>query len=74
MESNPVDLYKHYKGGIYKILHYGTHTETGERMVVYKQPNGASIWVRPASMFFENVLVDGISQPRFKLIVDDSTI
>jgi hypothetical protein len=52
MESNPVDLYKHYKGGIYKILHYGTHTETGERMVVYKQPNGASIWVRPASMFF----------------------
>lgn len=60
-------LWKHYKGGMYQILHTATHTETGEDLVVYQSLNGNQVWVRPADMFYGAVeLENGKKVPRFR--------
>ena len=60
--------YQHYKGGIYTVLTTrATHTETNERVVVYRNEEGG-VFVRPRDMFFEDVEVDGVMVPRFKEI------
>lgn len=47
------------------------HSETLEDMVVYRQLYGEhSMWVRPASMFFETVSIDGKEVPRFEKVED----
>lgn len=59
-------LYRHYKGALYFVLYTGTHTETMEKLVIYVSAKDASkVWVRPYSMFIENVEVDGQQIPRF---------
>ena len=63
--------YRHYKGGEYEVLSNATHTETLEDMVVYRALYGeGKVWVRPASMWCENVNVMGKIQPRFAPIED----
>jgi hypothetical protein len=66
-------LYKHYKGSEYQVLHLARHSETEEWLVVYKQCYGdEAVWVRPMSMFIEQVTVsDGSRIPRFDLIKAD---
>ncbi|MFZ1257900.1 MAG: DUF1653 domain-containing protein [Candidatus Saccharimonas sp.] len=66
--------YRHYKGHIYRVLGEAQHTETGERLVAYRalQDNGTVIWVRPYTMFFDTVTVDGVKQPRFERIGDET--
>lgn len=62
-------LYEHYKGLRYKIMGVARHSETLEELVVYQALYGESdIWVRPLNMFLENIVINGQSQPRFKLI------
>lgn len=59
-------LYRHYKGRDYEVLGTATHSETGEHLVVYRPCYGErGLWVRPHSMFFETVIVDGRPLPRF---------
>jgi hypothetical protein len=42
------------------------HSETAELLVVYRPMYGdRGLWVRPLSMFIEQVDVDGVLQPRF---------
>ena len=61
--------YRHYKGGEYEVLGVATHSESEERLVVYRPLYGAGeLWVRPLAMFIESVEVDGQSVPRFSLI------
>ncbi len=61
--------YRHYKGGEYQVYGVARHSETEERVVVYRPLYGdAELWVRPLSMFIENVEVAGLLQPRFALI------
>jgi len=61
--------YEHYKGMRYKILGVGRHSESLEEMVVYQALYGAGdIWVRPVTMFLENVLINGELTPRFKKV------
>ncbi len=61
-------LYRHYKNKTYKFIGTAKHSETLEDVVVYEclydNPR-AKVWVRPYSMFFEDVQVDGKSMPRF---------
>lgn len=71
LNNQPLKLgrYQHMKGKHYAVLYIATHSETLEPMVVYRQLYGdESVWVRPLSMFMEEVDVDGVKIPRFKYI------
>jgi hypothetical protein len=68
--SIPLGRYRHYKGKDYTVLGVAKHSETQELLVVYRPEYGErGWWVRPLSMFCENVMVDGRSVPRFERIV-----
>jgi len=59
--------YRHYKGNEYEVIGLATHSETLEAMVVYRPLYGeGGLWVRPAAMFGEDVVIDGRSRPRFE--------
>lgn len=62
-------IYQHYKGGKYRVLGVGCHTEAHEYFVVYAplEPKAdiPEFWIRPYAMFTESVEIDGIVQPRF---------
>lgn len=58
--------YRHYKGNLYQVEGIAKHSETEELMVVYRPLYGEqSLWVRPLTMFIEEVDVEGIKIPRF---------
>ena len=64
-------IYEHYKGNQYKVIDIARHSETDELLVLYSPMYGdKSLWVRPFSMFFEKVIVDGLQVPRFKYVGD----
>ncbi len=64
--------YRHYKGNFYEVLALARHSETEEPYVVYRCLYGDfSVWVRPAAMFCEKVLLDGREVPRFTYCGDD---
>ena len=61
--------YRHYKGGEYDVIGLCRHSETLEPMVVYRALYGDSgLWVRPAKMWTETVLVNGETLTRFTRI------
>ena len=61
--------YRHYKGNYYEVLGMARHSETVEEMVVYKALYGdGGVWVRPASMWNEEVEVGNQRVPRFALV------
>ncbi len=61
----PGALYKHYKGGLYKILHIGYSAEDVSLQVIYQCENSKEVWVRSLIEFLD-VLEDGTQ--RFTLI------
>ena len=62
-------LYRHFKGGLYRVEGVARHSETLEEMVVYHVLYGeGGLWVRPASMWNEAVTHEGVLQPRFELV------
>ncbi|WP_129128262.1 DUF1653 domain-containing protein [Geomonas oryzae] len=64
--------YRHYKGNYYEVIGTARHSETDERMVVYRPLYGeGGLWVRPEAMFMEQVEVDGVLQPRFSRCLSD---
>ena len=61
--------YQHYKGPFYEVIDVARHSETEEEMVVYRTLYGDfSLWVRPLSMFTEDVLFEGKKVKRFTYI------
>lgn len=65
-------LYRHYKGGNYQVIGVARHSETDEQLVVYRcLCDNDSLWVRPLTMFFETVLIDGRTVPRFERNVSE---
>lgn len=61
--------YRHFKGNEYEVLGVAKHSETLEEYVVYRALYGeGGLWVRPAAMFLEEVVVDGRTMPRFAYI------
>ncbi len=64
--------YKHAKtGNLYRILGVAKHSETLEDLVVYEalydNPK-SKLWVRPLSMFEEEVEIEGQKKKRFERI------
>ena len=71
MIETPQGLYRHYKGGQYRVLGTVRHSESLEPMTLYQALYGQQgLWVRPAAMFSENVDIDGQVQPRFTRVGD----
>lgn len=69
IEELPTGLYRHYKGNEYEVLYIGTHTESGERLVVYRDTHDTTkVWLRPVTMFLETVEADDEVVPRFERI------
>lgn len=61
--------YRHFKGREYSLLYLALHSETLEPIVVYQALYGAcGIWVRPASMWNETIVRDGVEITRFTRI------
>lgn len=61
--------YRHFKGNEYEVIGIARHSETLEKMVVYRALYGdARIWVRPAKMWNETVERDGKAFQRFTYI------
>jgi len=71
MDVNKILKYRHYKGNEYEVLGEAKHSETLEEYVVYRALYGNhAIWIRPKTMFFETVEVNGKQVPRFELLSD----
>lgn len=67
----PKGLYRHYKGSEYQVIDVARHSETEEWFVVYQThyiDEDASTWIRPATMFMENVEIGGEVIARFQFI------
>ena len=61
--------YRHFKGMEYEVVGIAHHSETMEDMVVYRALYGeGDLWVRPASMWDEEVERGGMTYKRFTLI------
>lgn len=73
--TTPPGLYRHYKGNLYRVLDTVRHSETLEPMTLYRALYGEQgLWVRPAAMFAEAVVVDGVQQARFARIPDEISL
>ena len=69
MQAIKPGIYRHYKGFDYEVIDMAIHSETLEELVLYRPLYGDSkLWVRPASMFLERLLVEGRTVTRFEYI------
>ena len=61
--------YRHFKGNEYEVVGVAKHSETLEEFVVYRALYGdGGLWVRPATMWNEEVERDGKKYKRFTFI------
>ena len=61
--------YRHFKGGEYIVLGTAREHQTFEEMVIYMQTyDKPRTWVRPLSMFLDDVDDHGNRKPRFEFI------
>ena len=62
-------IYQHYKGGRYEVFDVVRHSETTEPMVLYRHlDDDGGTWVRPYTMFFEEIEKEGRTILRFTLV------
>lgn len=70
------EIYRHFKGNMYRILNIAEHTETGEKLVIYQSVDDESkIYARPLEMFMSTVdrekYPDAEQSMRFELVKDE---
>ena len=61
----PLGLYRHFKGGEYRVIAVAHHSEDLSELVVYESLTGGGVWVRPLSMFLDTKEYEGKEVPRF---------
>jgi hypothetical protein len=71
LPETPRGRYRHYKGRDYEVLGVVRHSETLEPLVLYRTLyDDSGPWVRPHALFFGEVEIDGVRQPRFRFVGD----
>ncbi|MCR5620024.1 MAG: DUF1653 domain-containing protein [Lachnospiraceae bacterium] len=70
------ELYRHFKGGLYRIVTIAQHTETQEGLVVYRSEDDPSkVWARPVTLFCSPVdrvkYPDAAQEMRFEKVTGD---
>ena len=70
------ELYKHFKGGLYRIVTIAQHTETEEGLVIYRSEDDPSkVWARPVVNFLSPVdrvkYPDATQEMRFEKVFED---
>lgn len=56
IEEGKGKIFRHFKGDLYLVLDFVIHSETGEKLVLYKALYGdCGMFVRPYDMFVEEV-------------------
>ncbi len=69
MNEIKLGKYRHFKGNEYEVIGIANHSETLEKMVVYRALYGEKeIWVRPAEMWNEEITRDGKTFKRFEFV------
>jgi hypothetical protein len=74
MEKIKIGKYQHYKGKFYNVIGVARHSETLEKLVVYialyksEEFGENALWVRPLSMFTEEIEINDKKIPRFNFI------
>ena len=69
MDEIKLGKYRHFKGNEYEVVAIANHSETMEKMVVYKALYGeCGFWVRPISMWNETVEREGKIFKRFEYV------
>jgi hypothetical protein len=69
------EYFRHFKGGLYKLVCIANDSETQEKMVVYQALYGEKLcWVRPYEMFFGKVERDGKVMDRFSSITEEEAL
>ncbi len=74
------ELYRHFKGGLYRIVTIAQHTETQEGLVIYRSEEDPSkVWARPVTLFCSPVdkvkYPDAEQEMRFEKVgADGSTV
>ncbi len=72
MDEVKKGIYRHYKGGEYRVLNEGLNSENKEAVVIYQDlKDPKKIWSRPKKMWLEEVEVAGEKKPRFEFIAED---
>lgn len=81
IEPQPFDLYRHFKGSRALVITVAEHSETGEKLVIYRcmDNNGKTnhkdgMYARPLDMFLSEVdhekYPDASQKYRFEKIID----
>ena len=69
LENVVLGKYRHFKGNEYEVTGFAKHSETSEKLVIYKSlSNSDDVWARPYDMFIDVVEHNGESVNRFTLI------
>lgn len=68
MTKLKLGIYRHYKGDEYELFEIAKNSENKEEVAIYRSVKDGQVWVRPLSMWKEEVEVGEEKKPRFEFL------